>query len=303
MFSKFRKCNCGCQIFEVGGFGVDSCTACGLTVVGEIMDMGAYWPRDRIMPRQVYTRRKRFKKYLQRANRQQSANTVPKETWMYLFERAPFRTPGEVYACLKAARDLKRKCYDSLPLLCAHLCETPVPRLTEREVQKCLELFEKIDRAVEKGPFISYLYCLEYILTMVARRDMCPYINRIKCEKRRRAYKERLDKIFSVESLVCESVALQLQVPREPRLAPNGAPGLQVRDLTRQKPGSSVGAAPGGFRQIRFDEDLVEQDFGGALSSHFLEPNEVHGRCARALCALASETHPFCLTRQKKLCP
>ena len=204
---------CGCAIFDVGGFGMDSCTGCGMTTTGVIADMGSYWPRDRIMPRQVYTRRKRFKKYLQRANRQQSANTVPEETWRYLMARAPFRTPGAVYACLKGARQLKRKCYDSMPLICSHLCEQPVPSLDEMEVKLALELFDRIDAAVSKeGPFISYLYCLEYILSLLDRRDMVVYLNQIKCEKRRRAYKERLDKIF----LRRESVALQLQVPGDP---------------------------------------------------------------------------------------
>ena len=209
MFSKFRKCVCGCTIFDVGGFGMDSCTGCGMTTTGVIADMGCYLPRDRIMPRQVYTRRKRFKKYLQRANRQQSANTVPEETWKYLIAHAPFRDPGAVYRCLKAARHLKRKCYDSMPLICSHLCAKPVPSLDEKEVKLALDLFDKIDASVSKGPFISYLYCLEYILTLLDRRDMVVYLNQIKCEKRRRAYQERLDKIF----LRGESVALQLQVP------------------------------------------------------------------------------------------
>ena len=84
-----------------------------------------------------------------------------------------------------------------------------MPSLDEKEVKLALDLFDRIDASVPKGPFISYLFCLEYILTLLDRRDMVVYLNQIKCEKRRRAYKERLDKIF----LSGESVALQLQVP------------------------------------------------------------------------------------------
>ena len=251
--------------------------------------MNSYWPRDRIMPRQIYTRRKRFRKYLQRANRQQSANTVPEETWVYLMDRQPFRNAGAVYACLKSARHLSRKCYDSLPLICHHLCKEPVPSLSEKEVNVAMDLFDRIDQSVEKGPFISYLYCLEYILRQLGREDMVAYINHIKCAKRRRAYKQRLDGIF----LRGESVALQLQVPGEPRLAPDRPPGFQVRNLTRDKPCRRVGAGAGGLRKIGLNEDLVKEDFGGALALHLLKADEVHRRGACALRALASKTHPF----------
>ena len=238
---------CSCSIFEIGGFGMDSCTGCGMCTVGEIADLGAsYWPRDQVLAKQLYTRRKRFKKYLQRANREQSSNTVPEETWKYLIDKQPFRDVGELYLCLKSARHLKRKCYDSMPLICSHLCPQEVPRLSAKELQNALEMFDLIDRSVPEGPFISYLFCLEYIFTMLGRTDMVIYINRIKCEKRRRAYRERLDKIFV--PLPRETVALQLQVPSKSRLAPDGAPGLNVRDLARDVPCRRVGTAPGGFR-------------------------------------------------------
>ena len=59
-----------------------------------------------------------------------------------------------------------------------------------------LEHFKTIDIAFREGPFVSYLFCLEYILKKLGRDDMCMYINRIQCCKRRAAYKVRLDSIF-----------------------------------------------------------------------------------------------------------
>lgn len=214
MFPKcYRKCSvCDSTVFEVGGFGIDSCTGCGLAVSGVIADSHGYVPSDRVFPPQLYTRRKRFKKYLQRANRSQSASTIAPDTWDYLLERAPYRSPGHVHATLKAAKHLKRKCYDSLPLICYHLCKQKVPSLSEFEMAKSMEHFETIDRALRRETMISYLFCLEYIFRKIGRVDMTVYINRIKCTKRRRLYKERLDTIFGVKTIT-ELLLLHDSVP------------------------------------------------------------------------------------------
>ena len=193
-----KKCECGATVFEVGGFGMDFCTRCGLGTRGEIADTHGYVPKDRAMTYTVYTRRKRFRKYLMRANRTQSLNTVPQETWEYLLDRRPFRDAGHVHRALKKAKHLKKKCYDSLPFMCSHLCDCTVPRLVPKEIHRAMELFDLIDRQLNGQTMISYLYCLEYILLEIGRGDMIPFINRIKCEKRRRHYKERLDHMFRV---------------------------------------------------------------------------------------------------------
>ena len=75
-------------------------------------------------------------------------------------------------------------------------------------------LFDRIDHALNGLPMISYLYCLEYILVQLGRRDMVSFVNRIKCEKRRQHYKERLDKIFGVRGArsAKASVVLELQL-------------------------------------------------------------------------------------------
>ena len=68
------------------------------------------------------------------------------------------------------------------------------------EKAAAMRLFERIDTAITSGPFVSYLYCLEYILERMGRSDVCKHINQIKCPKRRAAYKIRLNAIFKVES-------------------------------------------------------------------------------------------------------
>jgi hypothetical protein len=131
--------------------------------------------------------------------RQQSCATIPQETWDYLLSKRPYRDAHHIQWTLKQARHLKRKCYDSLPFLTAQLCpEIKVPSMSEAEKIRALTMFRKIDQNVVVGPFISYLFCLEYILLRMGRGDVCDCINRIQCPKRRSMYKSRLDKIFGV---------------------------------------------------------------------------------------------------------
>ena len=190
-------CKCGSTSFEETGHGLDFCLQCGLGRRGTLKPECAYWSQDNIIPKQVYTRQKRFKKYFFRVMRRQSANTIPQETWEYLLARGPYRCSKHIQRTLKAARHLKRKCYDSLPFLTDALCpHIKVPVLTENERKIAFDLFDKIDKAIVKGPFVSYLYCLEYILMKMGRSDVCRHINTIQCPRRRTSYKKRLDVIF-----------------------------------------------------------------------------------------------------------
>ena len=151
-------------------------------------------------PPATYTRCKRFRKYLCRAGQEQSASTVSPGTWEYLLKRSPFRSPGAIIRCLKSApRTINKKCYDSLPMLTRFLCpDVQVPTLQENDKYQAVSAFRVLDDAYMRGePFVSYLYALEYILELVGRADMLPFINKIQCRKRRAAYRYRLDAIFT----------------------------------------------------------------------------------------------------------
>ena len=195
-----KLCPCGNKShFIQTGFGLDTCVQCGLCRRGSFAELNQYVSADRIMHSCTYTKRKRFKKYIMRTNRHQSVNTVPPETWSYLIQHGPYKTPEELHRQLKRAKGLKRKCYDSIPLMCAHLCNQPVPSLTSEEIKRAMYYFDTIERHLHGEPMISYLFCLEFILRKLDRTDMIAFINRIKCPKRRRTYHERLTNIFLMD--------------------------------------------------------------------------------------------------------
>ena len=183
-------------------YGTLVCTQCGVEDFTFILSpFSAYSPYCvPLHSTATYTRVKRFRKYLQRASMQQSSASIPKSTWAYLLEGRPYRSPGNIVRRLKKApKHIRKKCYDSLPLLVKHLCpHIKVPTLTEADKLCAITCFRTLDTEYNNGePFISYLYALEYILERIGRSDIIPYINKICCRKRRAAYQLRLNRIFS----------------------------------------------------------------------------------------------------------
>ena len=186
---------CGKTRFDFFGSGLWSCVGCGDTrFLGFDVDQELWSPNEKLQPRSNYTRQKRFRKYLNRACRIQSSNTVPDATWEYLFAKGPYNGPRDVVHTLKKSK-LKRKCYDSLPLLVNYLCpDLVVPRWSGNRRSSSSEKSDKL-AARPLQPFCSYLYVLEYILYALGRSDMVPYCSRIQCRKRREKYRLLLNSV------------------------------------------------------------------------------------------------------------
>jgi hypothetical protein len=193
--------HCGTKNRLITELGSQVCVICGAENFAHMYGPNqAYTPYNLpITGPATYTRTRRFKKYLQRAAMNQSACTIPPETWDYLLDGQPYRGPTNIVRRLKKApKQVRKKCYDSLPLLVRMLCpHIRVPSITEREKERAMGAFSMLDNKYRNGePFVSYLYALEYILGLIGRGDMLFYINKISCRKRRAAYKFRLDRIF-----------------------------------------------------------------------------------------------------------
>ena len=209
------KCRvCKSRTLTESSYCTMTCMRCGLEhpgfLTGPSIVTASY--RVPLVPACNYTRHKRFRKYLQRAGMNQSASSIPEETWRYLIEhRRHYQGPCDIIATLKrAGSKIKKKCYDSLPLLVNELCpHLKVPTLSENDKYKAHNAFRQLDEAFETGePFVSYLYALEFILVHIGRADMLPYINKIQCRKRRAAYAQRLRRIFN--STPSRSIACSL---------------------------------------------------------------------------------------------
>ena len=192
---------CACDQMLETEYGSQVCTLCGVENFHSILCSSASTQAYCVplCSTATYTRLKRFKKYLNRSTMSQSQSSIPAVTWDYLLAGSPYSSPQAIVRRLKKApKHVRKKCYDSLPLLVHHLCPNcKVPRLTEMEKKLAIRAFLVLERAYQEGEqFVSYLYALEYILQLIGRADMLPSINKISCKKRRAAYKLRLDRIF-----------------------------------------------------------------------------------------------------------
>ncbi len=193
-------------------YGSQVCTSCGVENFKSILTSSASTQAYCVplCSTATYTRLKRFKKYLNRSTMSQSQNSIPPVTWDYLLAGSPYSSPQAIVRRLKKApKSVRKKCYDSLPLLVHHLCpKYKVPRLNEIEKMLAIRAFLVLERAYQEGEqFVSYLYALEYILQLIGRADVLACINKISCKKRRSAYKLRLNRIFRNFSSTCPASA------------------------------------------------------------------------------------------------
>ena len=194
-----KTCNVQPIVTEIG---TTVCPGCGCENFGPLLSIEQSYTGTSVPlhATATYTRVKRFKKYLQRACMTQSASTIPQETWDYLEAGMPYSGPGSIVRRLKKApKTIRKKCYDSLPLLVKLLCpHIKVPLVGECDKRRCLHAFQRLDAAYCRGePFVSYLFALEFIFRMIGRSDMVPFINKISCRKRRAEYTVRLKRIFA----------------------------------------------------------------------------------------------------------
>ena len=136
-------------------YGTLVCTRCGVEDFGFVLSsQSAYSPYCvPLHSAATYTRIKRFRKYLQRASMEQSSASIPESTWSYLLAGCPYRSPGNIVRRLKKApKHIRKKCYDSLPILVKNLCpHIDVPTLTEADKLCALTCFRKLDTAYNNG--------------------------------------------------------------------------------------------------------------------------------------------------------
>lgn len=226
------KCPCG-GIQVVTEYTL-VCRTCGIEQFGMMLPVWNQWSPNETVNQVTYTRRKRFKKYLQRASKHQSNNSIPRETWEYLFKNAPYSDVGGIIHALKRGK-LRKKCYDSLPLIATALLDTPVPNLTEQEKNRALSIFELVDNDYSHDePFCSYLYILEYILIHIGRSDVVAFLNKIQCPKRRDKYKRRLDSIIANALHISDAPASGVIYPETQSVCYNSFASISGRTAVRE---------------------------------------------------------------------
>ncbi len=131
-------------VWDYMGSGIKFCTTCGAMSRGTFEEYDIWSPNEQLT-RSCYTRSKRFQKYLANACHMQTSSSVPNVTWEHLINHGPYSRPSQIIRTLKKSK-LKRKCYDSLPIMTKHMCpHLSVPELTYEDAEEGLKLFKRIE--------------------------------------------------------------------------------------------------------------------------------------------------------------
>ena len=100
----------------------------------------------------------------------QSQSSIPPATWDYLLQNAPYSSPQAIVRRLKKApKSVRKKCYDSLPLLVHHLCpKRTVPRPVP------FHLVEPDEVQTRCGGRASDCHCAAFIFCSIPLQKFAP---------------------------------------------------------------------------------------------------------------------------------
>ena len=179
-----------------GGFSI--CVVCGTcvsTMVQFCRSARSSYEHNPI--RTPYDRRKRFVRLLANCygNR---VSRLPDSFFVYLAKRK-CRTVQDVYNAIRASREKKHKRYDALGFLAIGILGVAITPLCER-ISKWADLcFVHVQERHRRlgGTFPCYSWLIEQVLTRSGRTDLLPYINLLKCKRRRFVYTQNYGSIFA----------------------------------------------------------------------------------------------------------
>ena len=188
---------CGCdKANRIHVCGLLTCTLCGHTFSHSFETVRRYFDPLSSVIRPPYSRAKRFDRILSNAY----GTRVPKVPDGLIKSIFTHRcgSPRDIYELMKASTNRKFKRYDALSYLCRHICAHNINPLTLREHDWCRMCFQEVLRTHRRvrETFPAYSYLVELCLYAIGREDLVPYVNGLKCKRRRLYYNRVYGPIF-----------------------------------------------------------------------------------------------------------
>ena len=87
--------------------------------------------------------------------------------------------------------------------ICINALHHTLPPLTPQQSAYCMGRFALVERVhrVFRGSFPAYSWIAEQLLLVINRKDLVPYLHRLKCKRRRKTYQNRYGDVLRGESL------------------------------------------------------------------------------------------------------
>lgn len=171
------------------GWGMQTCRRCGTSKAVQLQNVVNYAvPSPNRAP---YSRRKRFVRLL--SNTFSARVSRLHKPFLDALTASRPRSVDGIYGFIRASKDRAFKRYDAICLLAFHLLDKKSVPLTLSQLRWAEFAFREIEHRHGriKGTFPAYSWICERCLQELGRSDLCQFVHKLKCKKRRLVY-ERL---------------------------------------------------------------------------------------------------------------
>ena len=170
------------------GWGMSTCRRCGNSKAVQLQNVVNY-----AVPcpnRAPYSRRKRYIRLL--SNTFGSRVSRLHEPIVEKLVASGPASVADIYEFIRNSRTRAFKRYDAVCILAANILDFKATPLTLPQLRWAEFVFRDIEirHSRVKGTFPAYSWICERALQELGRSDLCQFVHRLKCKKRRRVYEK-----------------------------------------------------------------------------------------------------------------
>ena len=181
-------CDCPADSIMDLGWGMGTCRQCGVSVPMQIQNVVNY-----AVPcpsRAPYSRRKRFMRLLGNAYGTR-VSKLHQPIIDALYTAKP-ESLTDIYEFIRTSSERAHKRYDALGFFAIHILDQKVEPLSLAELRWAEFTFREIEykHSHVRGTFPAYSWICEQCLLKLGRSDLCQFVHRLKCKKRRQVYQD-----------------------------------------------------------------------------------------------------------------
>ena len=170
------------------GWGMGTCRRCGVSKriqINNIVNYSLPCPS-----RAPYSRRKRFMRLLGNTYGAR-VSKLHQPIIDALFAIQP-ESLSDVYEFIRTSNERAHKRYDALGFFAMHILDKKIKPLSLAQLRWAEFTFREIEyrHSRVQGTFPAYSWICEQCLLQVGRADLCQFVHRLKCKKRRQVYQE-----------------------------------------------------------------------------------------------------------------
>ena len=198
-------CDCPATDLIDLGWGMATCRRCGVSTRMQLNNVVNY-PVP-CPSRAPYSRRKRFMRLL--GNSYGTRVSKLHQPIIDALYAAKPKTLAHIYDFIRTSTVRSHKRYDALAFFAIHVLDETVKPLTLAQLRWAEYTFREIQHKHGRlrGTFPAYSWVCERCLLALGRQDLCRFVHKLKCKKRREVYASLYGSLITAPCGVGEAVA------------------------------------------------------------------------------------------------